>query len=826
MKVIRKIGAFIIIFLRCSCFAQNGEITNTLDFSKWCTIENGKFSENGRWFAHKKSNTTDSLYIVNTKTNQTRTWLDVKQFDFLTDNVLGLKTEDYYFYVDLEVNDVQRIDVKGRTLWQRKNGFIWKDMGSIGFYHRIKKKNFSIPNVTSLKMNPENEWGVFTKKIGDSTIVYYLSVSDWKQEQIAKIKGELQYIVFGENEKSAVFATKSEDNNITLYALISMKSNFIIKKMATEPNGKIVPHSLTFDSKNKKCYFYVIENSLIKEDLQKDILTFDSLDKEQNLNQNKRYVWDLKTDSVFKLAYSDLTAIIPTGMNEVYVGYKSEGYDPRDNNGLSFADFYIVNETGSSNLIAKKVPLLYHQFLIAPHSNYLAYFHNGNWWSYDLKSNTNRCLTATLNTSFENTRPKYPYSVKHYETMGWSADGKELWIYDQYDIWRVALNGRYIDRITKGREQSLKFRHDFEKALLPVSFIAHTQFETKIIQDTQQLLLTAYQEETEQQALYFLDKKEIIQISPLDKQRVYFSKIRSHKINFKTESFNQFPFYTIYDITTGKKWSTKEISNSKENKLGKTSILKVKVNDSIQLRGVLLYPANWNSDKKYPLVVSVYDQEASKVNYFKAPTLENTSGFNPTIYTLNDYFVFYPNLRYQNDNVLHYVQSDLDLLLDKVITEEPTVDNDRLGIIGHSFGGFQVMYLIGQTNRFKAAVAGAGVSDLIDFYFTEHGKGGIGMFAFEFAQYRSKMPFGNSNILLNSPINFAHKITTPLFLWSGTEDTQVHYRNSEKMYKALWRQKKEVYLTLYDKELHALDTKKNQVDLSFKIMQFFDSKLK
>ena len=825
MEVTKKIAILIFICFYCCCFSQDGKVNNTLDFSQWNIIENGKFSENGRWFAYKTSDAQDSLYIVNTKTNETRTWADIQKFDFLSDNILGLKTEDYYYYVDLGVNDVQKIDVKGQNLWQHKNGFMWKDEENIGFYHRIKRKNFIIPNVTSFQMNSGNEWGIFTKQIGDSTVVYYLNVLNWKQQQITTINGKLQYIVFDKKEKVAVFTTKSVDDNVTLYALLPMKENFIIKQLTKELDGKIVPHSLTFDDKNKKCFFYVIDHYVVKEKVQKDILTFNSLISEQTSDTSKRYVWHLNTDSVFKLSSSDFTEILPTGVSEVYVGYKSNAYDPRDNNGLTFADFYILNEIGMSKLIAKKVPLLFRQFLISPHGNYLAYFHDGDWWSYDLVSNINKCLTKTVNASFENDVPKYPYSVRHFETMGWSADGKEIWVYDQYDIWRFALNGSYIERITKGREQSLQFRHAVDKTL-PISFISKAQFETKIIPDTQKVLFTAYQEKNEQQALYFLDEKKLIPISPLDKQRIYYSKIGSQKIDFKAESFNQFPFYTVYDIASGKKWSTKENLNTKQNKLGKTSIINVKVNDSTQLRGALLYPVNWDSDKKYPLVVSVYDYEAPKINDFRQATLQNTSGFNPTIYTLNDYFVFYPNLRYQDNNVLHYVQSDLEFLLDKVIIEEPSVDNDRLGIVGHSFGGFQVMYLIGQTNRFKAAVAGAGVSDLIDFYFTEKAKGGIGMFAFEFGQYRSKIPFGNSNVLLNSPIHYADKISTPLFLWSGTNDTQVHFRNSEKMYKALWRQKKEVYLTLYDNDLHALDKKENQVDLSSKILKFFESKLK
>jgi len=88
------------------------------------------------------------------------------------------------------------------------------------------------------------------------------------------------------------------------------------------------------------------------------------------------------------------------------------------------------------------------------------------------------------------------------------------------------------------------------------------------------------------------------------------------------------------------------------------------------------------------------------------------------------------------------------------------------------------------------------------------------------------MPVGNSNILLNNPLSFADKVTTPLFLWSGTNDSQVHHRNSEKMYKALWRQKKEAYLALYDKESHALDKEENQKDLNCRILNFFEAKLK
>ncbi|MFA4870189.1 MAG: prolyl oligopeptidase family serine peptidase [Pedobacter sp.] len=819
MKVIRFLGTILFFATASGCFAQADCNAINKRFSVWKKQGQGKFSEKGDWFTYIKSGAQDSLFVVNTRNGIEKVFTGVSSFNFLDAHLLAVKKEGADILFDLKRDHSKRFDPKEYAVWHGNEGLLWKKAGEIGYTSINGKNRKPIRQVAFFQLHTSQNWGIYTTEVADSTAVYTLNIGDWKQQQLLRFSGKLKRVVYNPDDNFFVIAVEKADGSTQLFAQnVTVKQS--MDKIKTVFVKDIAVNSISLDSRNGKVYFNTL--SVPQVATGKAVSFAESLKAESTVPQNKRMVWNTLKEEVYALAEPGFSEMVPTAHPDRYIGIKTDQYDPRDHNGLSYADYYISGKGIDEVLIERKMPLLYRQLLVAPHAEYLAYFKEGNWWSYNIGTMEKRCLTCKVAAEFENTLPNYPYSVRHYETMGWSADGRDLLIYSKYDIWRLALDGSSAEVLTAGITTQTVFRHAVEKTL-PKSFISDPRFETKIIPSGNKFVLTAYRHTVEEQALYLLNCKRLFEICGFANQQFDYTKLTEKYLVYKAESFNKFPYFVRHDLKTGKTWSSDKQSDTVN--FGKTKVITLE-GTANRIKGALLYPTDYKPGAKYPLIVSLYEREAQEINKFRLPTLENHAGFNAALYTQNGYFVLYPDLRYTHDNVLESFQTDLDGLLDKVIAEEPAVNADKLGVIGHSFGGFQVMHAVGHTHRFKAAVAGAGVSDLMDFYFTEHGKGGVGMFAFEFAQYRSKMPVGNSNIMLNDPLSFAHKITTPLFLWSGTSDSQVHHRNSEKMYKALWRQKKEAYLTLYDKESHALEKKENQTDLSCRILKFFDAKLK
>ena len=146
-------------------------------------------------------------------------------------------------------------------------------------------------------------------------------------------------------------------------------------------------------------------------------------------------------------------------------------------------------------------------------------------------------------------------------------------------------------------------------------------------------------------------------------------------------------------------------------------------NDNFHIQGWLLLPAHYDPSKKYPLIVEVHGGPAADV---ASRWNGGGGGFSATGYSALGYFVLMPNPRgsfgqgeaFTQANRKDFGYGDLrDILagVDTVLAKYP-VDPNRVGITGWSYGGFMTMFAVTQTHRFRAAVAGAGISDWLSYY--------------------------------------------------------------------------------------------------------------
>jgi dipeptidyl aminopeptidase/acylaminoacyl peptidase len=134
-----------------------------------------------------------------------------------------------------------------------------------------------------------------------------------------------------------------------------------------------------------------------------------------------------------------------------------------------------------------------------------------------------------------------------------------------------------------------------------------------------------------------------------------------------------------------------------------------------------------------------------------------------------------------------------------------------------------------RSSAFAAAVSGAGIFDMTGYYFsTEHNYKETQAWRFKSQQWRMKSSFydAKESYYENSPIFHAEKITAPLLIWCGKEDSTVPTSQNVALYHALHRMKKETVLLQYKKENHTLEDPGNQKDLNLKIKEWFDHYLK
>jgi len=247
--------------------------------------------------------------------------------------------------------------------------------------------------------------------------------------------------------------------------------------------------------------------------------------------------------------------------------------------------------------------------------------------------------------------------------------------------------------------------------------------------------------------------------------------------------------------------------------------------DGYDVQGWLLYPRDFDPNKKYPLVVYVHGGP-SHISLSHWP---NTHDFASGLAGMG-YFVLSPNPRgsfgqgeaFTRANVKEFGYGDFkDIMagVDEALRVAP-IDSNRLGITGWSYGGYMTMWAVTQTNRFKAAMAGAGLSNWQSYY----GENLIDQWMIPFF---GKSVYDDPEIYArSSPINFIKKVKTPILILVGDSDGEVPAPQSYEFWHALKTLGVETQLVVYEHEGHLFANPKHQRDVIARTLAWFDAHLK
>jgi dipeptidyl aminopeptidase/acylaminoacyl peptidase len=296
---------------------------------------------------------------------------------------------------------------------------------------------------------------------------------------------------------------------------------------------------------------------------------------------------------------------------------------------------------------------------------------------------------------------------------------------------------------------------------------------------------------------------------------------------FSAARFDQFP--DVWVANTGfqspRRMSSGDAQRTAYN-WGTSELIRYKSKDGIPLQGVLIKPDNFDPKKKYPMIVYLYEKLSDTVNNFQNPG-PGTS-INWSFYASNDYVVFMPDIVYK---VGYPGKSALNCVLGGVdaVVEKGFIDENAIGIQGHSWGGYQIAYMVTQTKRFKAAAPGALVSNMFSAYNgIRWGSGQPRQFQYEHTQSRiGGTPWSATNKFMeNSPLFYVEKVTTPILMLHNDNDDAVPWYQGIEFYLSLRRLGKEVYFFNYNGEYHGLRKRQNQKDYTRRMKEFFDHFLK
>jgi dipeptidyl aminopeptidase/acylaminoacyl peptidase len=243
--------------------------------------------------------------------------------------------------------------------------------------------------------------------------------------------------------------------------------------------------------------------------------------------------------------------------------------------------------------------------------------------------------------------------------------------------------------------------------------------------------------------------------------------------------------------------------------------------DAFPVQGWLLYPAHYDRGRKYPLIVSVHGGPSSAV-VPRWPDL----GYNPIAFSALDYFVLMPNPRgsygqgeaFTQANKKDFGYGDLRDILAGVdaVSAQLNIDQQRIGLTGWSYGGFMTMFAVTQTQRFHAAVAGAGISDWKSYY----GENSIDQWMTPFfgaSVYDDPAVYAKS-----SAIDFIHSVKTPTLVVVGDRDGECPAPQSFEFWHALRAEHVPTQLVVYPDEGHHFNSPQHRRDVLARALSWFE----
>jgi dipeptidyl aminopeptidase/acylaminoacyl peptidase len=539
---------------------------------------------------------------------------------------------------------------------------------------------------------------------------------------------------------------------------------------------------------------------------------------EQDRNRSYRAAYHLKEKKYIQLADQTMSEINPSSDGLRALGSDDRQFRIMVGYDTSYADYYLVNTLDGS-----RKPLLQKQqwaLTWSPLGKYALFYDGKDWNTISVADGKVVNLTKTLGVNFYQEDHDSPSVAPSYGTAGWVADDKYVLLYDRYDIWQVSPDGAGAKNLTDGvgRKEKTQLRY------------ARLDPQEKFISPARPLLLRAENEWTRDTGFYrdridgAMPEKLVMAARGLSAP----SKAKDADVYLLTAStFNEFPDLLV---TAPDFKDMKKVSDANPQKAGllwgTAELVRYKNADGVPLSGMLIKPENFDPSKKYPMIVYIYETLSEGLHRFVDPRPSHS--INASYYASNGYLVYMPDIIY---TVGHPGQSALKCVLPAIqaVVDKGFVEEKAIGIQGHSWGGYQIAYMITQTSRFRAASAGAPVANMTSAYSgIRWGSGLPRQFQYERTQSRIGGSLWQSPMLFfeNSPVFWAGQVETPLLMIHNDNDDAVPWYQGIEYFLALRRLGKEVYLFNYNGEFHGLRKRPNQKDYTQRLQQFFDHFLK
>ncbi len=499
----------------------------------------------------------------------------------------------------------------------------------------------------------------------------------------------------------------------------------------------------------------------------------------------------------------------------------------------TYRDVYLMDvATGEPELLLEKTG---GRLSFSIDGNYLTWWDGvaKAWMAMDVASRETRNLSDALPFPVHNELDDHPDEPGSYGSAGWMEDEAGFLVYDRFDIWQLDPKGTAAPRnLTEGtgRDNDIRFRY--------VNLNGGGGGggrggggggggAAEGIDPTEDALLSAFHMYSKQGGFYrdrFDGNRAPQRLIMGDYRLGSPTKAEDADVYLTTRTtFREFGDLWLTDPDFS---DLEKISNvnpqQDEYAWGDAEIVEWVSNDGTPLQGILVKPDGFDPNKKYPLMVYFYERSSDNLHRYSSPG--PSTSVNQSFYVSRGYVYFVPDIPYE---IGHPGESAIDAVVPGVLklVDQGFIDKDRIGAQGHSWGGYQLAYMITRTNLFAAVEAGAPVANMTSAYGGIRWDSGMNrQFQYEHTQSRIGGTLWGETLryINNSPLFEVDKITTPLLMIHNDKDGAVPWYQGIEMYMAMRRLQMPVWMLNYNGEPHGLRQRPNQEDWTIRMQQFFD----
>ena len=560
-----------------------------------------------------------------------------------------------------------------------------------------------------------------------------------------------------------------------------------------------------------------------------NVISEQKLTEARDRDRNALAVWRVEGSALVSLAANAKEEVRIPRHGGRAVAIDSVPYDTDSMFGRHFADVYKVDLSNGNR--AQVDTRLVPPVDVSPGGNYALNFKDGDFWVYDLDNGSSRNISRITKINFTNKENDYP--VRHkpsYGVAGWTKNDRTVIVYDEYDLWELSPDGSSQPRrLTNGAAEEIRHRYvrldpragggrggrggGEDPEWIDLSKPVYLSLEGRWTKRTGYAILNDGKEERP----VWLDKG----VRGLEKAK------DADVFIYESGAWDDSPniFAAGADLKAAKRVSDTNPFAS-QYAWGKAELVDYKNSHGDRLQGALYYPANYEAGKQYPMIVQIYEIESNQLHNWSAPSERVT--YNPAVWTQHGYFVLRPDIVFKprdpGISALDCVTSGV-----KAVLAKGMVDPKKIGLVGHSWGGYETTFILTQSDMFAAGVAGGPLTNLTSSYGEIYWNSGVPETNHvEVSQERMEVPLFEDPqaYMRNSAVYFANKLKAPVLLSVGDHDGASDWHQDIELYNSARRAGKTCVMLVYEGENHSVAQKANQIDYHTRINQWFDHYVK